>query len=256
MPSVSSDGRAQLARRHEIPLALLDVAVVRDDVAQRRERQRQRMGGHLAHAVVRRVGDPHARLLARLGVDGVVTRADAAHDAELGQRRHDARGDRRVLQQDRPGSPWHAGSRRPRSCTARPPLRCRRVRTASARARCRCSRCRRRGSGACARPGKDEGGSTALERRKGTFDAAQRSSGLTGRAAPPIIPAPPSYPKACRGHHPANHHRRQPAQACLARRACTSCGRHGSSRATRSPRASRTRCASRSSTRSTRASTS
>ena len=37
---------------------------------------------------------------AGVGVHGVETGADPAHDADVGQRRDDALGDRRVLQQD------------------------------------------------------------------------------------------------------------------------------------------------------------
>ena len=54
----------------------------------------------------------------------------------------------------------------------------------------------------------------------------------------------------------ANDDRRQPAEACVARRARSSCGRRGSSKAMRSTKASATRCGSCCATRSTRASTS
>ena len=79
----------QLARRQVMPLAGMDVAVIGHDVADRGQRQRQRVCGDFADPVVRRIGDPHAVPGAGVGVDGVETGADAAHDAELGQRRDD-----------------------------------------------------------------------------------------------------------------------------------------------------------------------
>ena len=63
------------------------------------------MRRNLADAVVGRVGDPYAVARAGLGVDRVEARADAAHDAELGQRAQDGFGDRRSLQQDAGAAP-------------------------------------------------------------------------------------------------------------------------------------------------------
>ena len=89
--------------RQVVPVPGLDVAVVRHDIAHQREREGERMRRHLAHAVIRRIGDPDAVARAGVRVDRVEARADAAYDAELWQRRDDALGDRRVLEQ-------HAGA--------------------------------------------------------------------------------------------------------------------------------------------------
>ena len=102
-----------------MPLAGVDVAMVGDDVAHQRERQRERVRRDLADAVVGRIRDPHAVPRAGLGIDRVEAGADPAHDAELRQRRDDALGDRRVLQQDARATGARRRSRRPRSCTAR-----------------------------------------------------------------------------------------------------------------------------------------
>ena len=77
--------------------------MVSDDITHQRQSQRKRVGGHLADAVVRRIGDPYAMPSAARRVDRVEARADAAHDAELRQRGADAVRDRRLLEQ-------HAGA--------------------------------------------------------------------------------------------------------------------------------------------------
>ena len=64
----------------------MNVVVVAHDVADHREHHRERVQRYLAHAVVRRIGDPHAVPGAGLGVDRVVARANATDDAYLGQR--------------------------------------------------------------------------------------------------------------------------------------------------------------------------
>ena len=74
--------------------------MVGDDVAHEGERQPERVRRDLADAVVRRIGDPDTVLRAGVGVHGVETGADPAHDADVGQRRDDAFGDGGVLQQD------------------------------------------------------------------------------------------------------------------------------------------------------------
>ena len=91
MPSVMLRRPRERARRQVVPVPVADVAVIGDDVADRGERQRQRVRGDFADAVVGRIGDPDAGPLAGFGVDRVVPRADAAHDAELGQRGDDLR---------------------------------------------------------------------------------------------------------------------------------------------------------------------
>ena len=91
---------AQLARRLVVPPAGADVAVVGDDVAHHRQRQRQRVRRDLADAVVGRIGDPDAVLRAGVGVDVVEPGADPADDAQRGQCGDRAFGDRRVLRQD------------------------------------------------------------------------------------------------------------------------------------------------------------
>jgi hypothetical protein len=83
-------GAAQLARRQVVPFAGMDVAMVGDDVADRRQRERQRVRGHFADAVIGRVGDPDAVSRTGRGVDRVVSGADPADDAEVGEARHDA----------------------------------------------------------------------------------------------------------------------------------------------------------------------
>ena len=91
---------AERSGRKVVPFRRVDVAMVGDDVAHEGERQRQGMRRDLADAVVGRIGDPDAMLRAGVGVHGVETGADPAHDADLRQRGDDALGDRRVLQQD------------------------------------------------------------------------------------------------------------------------------------------------------------
>ncbi len=91
---------AHRSRRHEVPLARVDIAVVGHDVAYRGQCQRQRMRGDFADAVVRRIGDPDARLVACVGVDGVEARADPADDPQARQRGNHLGADRRILQQD------------------------------------------------------------------------------------------------------------------------------------------------------------
>ena len=93
-------GAMKLARGKVMPLPGMNVAVISDDVAHQRERERQRMGRHLADAVVGRIGEPDAVPRAGVGIDRVVAGADAAHDAKLRQCSKDALGDRRVLEQD------------------------------------------------------------------------------------------------------------------------------------------------------------
>jgi hypothetical protein len=93
-------GAAHRSGRHEVPLAGADMAVVGGDVANRGQRQRQRVGGNLADAVIRRIGHPDTRLCAGFGVDGVEARADPADDSELRQRGDHLGADRRVLKQD------------------------------------------------------------------------------------------------------------------------------------------------------------
>ena len=89
MPSVSLGGPPQRSRRQVVPAAAADVVVVADDVAQRCQRQRQRVRRDLAHAVIGRIGHPDAVRPAGFDVDGVEAGADPAHDAEFRQRRDD-----------------------------------------------------------------------------------------------------------------------------------------------------------------------
>ena len=78
----------------------MDVAVVRDDIADQCQRERQRMRGDFADAIVGRIGDPDAVARAGRGIDVVEAGADPADDAELRRRGDDLLGDRRVLRQD------------------------------------------------------------------------------------------------------------------------------------------------------------
>ena len=96
---------ADPAGREVVPPAGADVAVVGHHVAHGGERQRQGMRRDLPHAIVRRIGHPHAVPGTGGGVDRVEAGADPAHDADLGQPREDAIGDGRVLQQDPAAAP-------------------------------------------------------------------------------------------------------------------------------------------------------
>ena len=83
-----------------MPCAGSYVAVVGHDAPRRRECQRQSVRRDFANSVVGRVGEPYALALACRGIDGIVASADPAHDPDVGQRRQDARRDRRKLQEN------------------------------------------------------------------------------------------------------------------------------------------------------------
>ena len=189
----------------------------------------------------------------------------------VGQRRDDALGDRRVLEQDAGAARARRRSRRPRSCTARS--------TSSTPAAANSVALELEvgivvvgeedfGHGG-SRVERTRRGRPATATRNGTWRRGDWSSGLTdsGRTA---SPAAAHYNRRARRPRPAPPVRRtsamtkllqttiagslpKPAWLADARR---SCGRRGGSRATRSPRASATPCASRCATRSTPASTS
>jgi hypothetical protein len=92
-------GPREAAGAGVVPATGLDLAVVPGDVAHERERHSERVSGHLTDAVVGGVRHPHA-VLARVGdVHRVVTRAHAAHDAQLGQRLEYLRVHRGVLRE-------------------------------------------------------------------------------------------------------------------------------------------------------------
>ena len=100
------------SRRHEVPLAGVDVGVVGNDVADRRQGERQRMRGDFSDAVVGRVRNPNAGGGTGFGVHRIVAGADPADDPQVRKCGHDRSADRRVLQQDAaavPGGGDHLG---------------------------------------------------------------------------------------------------------------------------------------------------
>ena len=68
--------------RQVMPFACVDVAMVGDDVAHGRERQRERVRRDLPDTVIGRIRDPDAVPCAGVRVDRVEARAHPAHDAE------------------------------------------------------------------------------------------------------------------------------------------------------------------------------
>ena len=88
-----------LAGAREMPFPGLDVPIVERDVPQQRQRHRQRVGGHLADAVIGRVADPHAMRFRIGGIDGVEAGAVPADNPDLGAGREYLGIDRRVLHQ-------------------------------------------------------------------------------------------------------------------------------------------------------------
>ena len=84
-----------------MPATRFDIAVIDHQMTDQRQRHRERVRRHLADAVVRRVGHPHAVAATRFGIDRVESRAVAAHQSDTRQRRQHAIGDRSVLKQQR-----------------------------------------------------------------------------------------------------------------------------------------------------------